>query len=187
MLLTFEWRKQKTDSVVINIHPSLVYSPHLSHFSWAERESWAVCVYTGLAFSATFIQIYKLFCVLSPWLSNCIILGIAQLDKKPDSTIEINILWLKSDHFDQNTKIKVIFWDTAVSMGLWNTCIGFIGKVSRPLIVDHPTSFKDRFNWWRVFRLQRVVIGMMATKQLNWMENLQSLFCISTFLLNWFR
>ena len=96
--------------------------------------------------------------------------------------IEINILWLKSDHFDQNTKIKVVFWDTAVSMGLWNTCIGFIGKVSRPLIVDHPTSFKDRFNWRRVFRLQRVVIGM-ATKQLNWMENLQSLFCISTFFL----
>ena len=98
--------------------------------------------------------------------------------------IEINILWLKSDHFDQNTKIEV---DTAVSMGLWNTCIGFIGKVSRPLIVDHPTSFKDRFNWWRVFRLQCVVVGMMATKQLNWMENLQSLFCISTFFLNWFR
>ena len=94
--------------------------------------------------------------------------------------IEINILWLKSNLFDQTTKIEV---DTAVSMGLWNTCIGFIGKVSRPLIVDHPTSFKDRFNWWRVFRLQRVVIGMMATKQLNWMENLQSLFCISTFFL----
>ena len=92
--------------------------------------------------------------------------------------IEINILWLKSNLFDQTTKIEV---DTVVSMGLWNTCIGFIGKVSRPLIVDHPTSFKDRFNWWRVFRLQRVVIGM-ATKQLNWMENLQGLFCISTFI-----
>ena len=102
MLLTFEWRKQKTDSVVINIHPSLVYSPHLSHFSWAERESWAVCVYTGLAFSATFIQLYKLFCVLSPWLSNCIILGIGQLDK--------NRIRNKYGKFCPMPKFIYVFW-----------------------------------------------------------------------------